>query len=446
MFNRAELKKLILPLIIEQFLGLTIGMADTIMVATAGEAAVSSVSLVDSINILLINLFAALATGGTIVASQYIGKEDHKSANIAAKQLFYVVAALSVIIMILCLIFRTSLLHALFGDIEPAVMENCKIYFLITSLSYPFIALYNCGAALFRAMGNSKVSMMTSILINIINLTGNAILIYGFKLGVVGAAIPTLVSRIIGSILILALLHNPAHPLHLTQIFRVKLNPQMIKNILSLGIPNGLESSMFQIGKILVQGLVASFGTVALAANAVCNSICSLTQIPGMAIGLSLITIVGQCAGAKRFQEAKKYILQLTGLSYILMGILNLLLFIFAVPAVSLFALSPETTELSISIIRIFCVVCLFLWPCGFVLPNGLRAASDMRYTMIVSICSMWVFRIGFSYLLGQTFGLGLNGVWIAMYTDWTCRSIFFVVRLLRNKWMTKANLVSVTE
>ena len=436
MFNRSDLKKLIFPLIIEQLLGLTIGMIDTVMVASVGEAAVSSVSLVDSINILLINIFAALATGGAIVSSQYIGREDIRSANIAAKQLLLVVAVLSSAIMALCLMFRAPLLRALFGVIEDDVMANCRIYFFWTALSYPFIAIYNGGAALFRSMGNSRVSMATSVLINIINLCGNAVLIYGLHLGVAGAAIPTFVSRAVGAVVMMVLLRNPAHLIHIDHLFHLDFRPQMVKNILMIGIPNGLENGMFQIGKIMVQGLVASLGTVSIAANAVCNSICSLTQIPGVAIGLAMVTIVGQCVGAERFDEAKRYALRLTGITYLAMAALNLLLFFAAVPVVSIFQLTPETAALATQILHFFCFLCMLLWPSAFTLPNALRAAGDVRYTMLVSIFSMWAFRIGLSYIFARNLGMGLMGVWMAMYVDWGFRILFFVPRLLRGRWM----------
>lgn len=436
MFNRSELKKLIFPLIIEQLLGLTIGMIDTVMVASVGEAAVSSISLVDSINILLINIFAALATGGAIVSSQYIGREDVRSANIAAKQLLLVVAVLSSAIMALCLMFRAPLLRALFGVIEDDVMANCRTYFFWTALSYPFIAIYNGGAALFRSMGNSRVSMATSVLINIINLCGNAVLIYGLHLGVAGAAIPTFVSRAVGAVAIMVLLRNPAHLIHIDHFFHLDFRPQMVKNILMIGIPNGLENGMFQIGKIMVQGLVASLGTVSIAANAVCNSICSLTQIPGVAIGLAMVTIVGQCVGAERFDEAKRYALRLTGITYLAMAALNLLLFFAAVPVVSIFQLTPETAALATQILHSFCFLCMLLWPSAFTLPNALRAAGDVRYTMLVSIFSMWAFRIGLSYIFARNLGMGLMGVWMAMYVDWGFRILFFVPRLLRGRWM----------
>lgn len=247
MFTAKDLRKLILPLIVEQFLAVTIGMADTIMVASTGEAAMSSVSLVDAINILLINIFSALATGGAIVASQYLGREDNKRANVAAKQLLLVTTAMSVFIMAVCLIGRNPILDLIFGKIEPEVMDNCRVYFFWSALSYPFLAVYNAGAALYRSMGNSKVSMLTSTLMNAINIAGNALLIFGFHMGVAGAAIASLFARMVGAVLITCLLRFKPHVIQLEAVFKLDFQPEMIKNILKFGVPTGLELSLIHI-------------------------------------------------------------------------------------------------------------------------------------------------------------------------------------------------------
>ena len=280
MFSKTDLRKLIVPLIVEQVLAMTIGMADTIMVSSCGEVAVSGVSLVDTINILLINIFAALATGGAVVASQYLGNKDHQKANEAAKQLVYVTAILAVLIATICLVFHKPLLALVFGKIDTEVMNNVQIYFMVSAVSYPFISLYNGGAALFRAMGNSKISMYNSIIMNLINIVGNAILIYIFNWGIFGAAFATLVSRIIGSMTMLYMLRKPSLLISVRSYLHFKLDFKMIKTILQIGIPTGLENGMFQIGKILVAGIVTGFGTASIAANAVANNIAGLEIIP----------------------------------------------------------------------------------------------------------------------------------------------------------------------
>lgn len=434
-FSNKDLKKLILPLVIEQFLAITIGMADTLMVASCGEAATSGVSLVDSINILLINIFSALATGGAIVASQYIGREDRKNANLAATQLIITTTVLATVIGAFSLIFKVPVLNLIFGHTESAVMESCYIYFFWSALSYPFLAMYNAGAALFRAMGNSKVSMLVSVLMNVLNLIGNAILIFGFNMGVAGAAISTLVSRIVGAVIMLYLLRYKDNVIKLESLTRFSIDLRMIKNILKVGVPNGLENGMFQFGKILLQSLIASFGTVAIAANAIGNTVSMLAQIPGNAISLSMIPIVGQCVGAKEFDQGLHYMKKLTGIAYISMAGLQVICIIFINPIVGVFGFSAETSSLAAQLVVYASAVSIVLWPASFVLPNGLRAAGDVKFTMTTSIVCMWVFRIGFGYLLGQYMGLGVLGVWIAMTIDWLFRIISFLLRIKGGKW-----------
>lgn len=438
MFTSKNLWKLIIPLMIEQFLAMSIGMADTIMVASLGQAAVSGLSLVDSINILIINVFSALATGGAVVAAQYIGKKDLKTANTSAKQLVMTTAIISLIIMVLCILVNSPMLKIIFGNIEADVMNNAQIYFIISACSYPFIALYNAGAALFRSMGNSKITMITSIVMNITNIAFNALLIFVFNLGVAGAAIASLISRLLGSVIMLTLLKNKKNALYIDSYLNLGFKPAIIKKILAIGVPTGLENGMFQIGKIALQSLVATFGTAAIAANAIGNNFAFLQVIPGVAIGLAMVTVVGQCVGAKDYDGAKKYMLKLTKYTYILMVPLNILILIFARPLASLYGLSSEVVDIAVNLIACHGIGSMFIWILSFTLPNGLRAANDAKFTMTISIASMWIFRIGCGYLFVKFLGFGVVGVWMAMVVDWTFRGIMFVGRLLSGKWRNK--------
>ena len=438
MFNRKQLARLIWPLIVEQFLAVAIGMADTVMVTSCGEAAVAGVSLVDSINVLLINIFSALATGGAILASQYIGRQDKEQANVAAKQLVLVTAGISVLVMAICLFANASLLHMVFGEAEADVMTNAETYFFWSALSYPFLALYNAGAALFRAMGNSRISMFTALLMNALNIGGNALLIYGMNMGVAGAAIASLVSRFVGAAIMLALLRLRHQMIRLDSLIRLGFHPPMIRQILGVGVPNGLENGMFQIGKILVQRLITVLGTASISANAVANTVAALPQIPGAAIGLAMISVVGQCFGAGEQDQAKSYTLRLTGLAYASMSVLCILEVVLVAPIVGFFNLSAQTAELARQLLVYHGITCLIMWPASFVLPNGLRAAGDVRFTMLVSVLSMWVFRIGFSYLLVDMLHMGVLGVWVAMTIDWLVRVIVFSIRLFTGGWRNK--------
>ena len=439
MFTKKDIARLMIPLVIEQVLAVAIGMADTMMVSSCGEAAVSGVSLVDSINILLINIFSALATGGAIICSQFIGRDDKENTNKAAKQLVASVFLVSSIIMVFCLFLNQPILSVVFPNTDNSVMTNCVTYFFWSAISYPFLGLYNAGAALFRSMGNSKITMIVSVTMNLLNITGNAILIFGFQMGVAGAAIATLVSRIFGAVVMLWLLRFRSHGITIDSLTHWRLDFKLIRHILAIGIPNGLENGMFQIGKILVQGFVASYGTVAIAANAVANSIASVAVIPGAAVGLGMITIVGQCVGAQKFKEAKQYIFKLTGLAYGMMIVVNILIVLLLNPLISLFSLSIETAAITYDLLLFHSIMSSILWPAAFTLPNGLRAANDVRFTMFVSVLSMWLCRIGLSYVLGTMLNMQVFGIWIAMTIDWVFRIIFFLIRICGNRWKQKS-------
>ncbi|MBQ9133987.1 MAG: MATE family efflux transporter [Clostridia bacterium] len=438
LFTRKDLTRILLPLLAEQILAVTVGMFDSMMVSSAGEAAVSGVSLVDSINLLLSNIFAALATGGAVVCSQFLGRKDYSAARTSAKQLYYVVFFVSAAIMAIALLFRTSLLSLIFGKIDADVMGHAKIYFLFTALSYPFLALYNGGAAVFRAMGNSKISLYVSLGMNAVNIVGNAILIYGFQLGAAGAAIATLFSRILGAWVMLALSHNKKNPIYVENLFRYRPDFPLIKNILHIGVPSGMENGMFQFGKLLTQSLVSTFGTAAIAANAVANTLASFEYAAGGAVGLTMITVIGRCVGAGEKEQAKQYVKKLLGVGYAVMLAVALLLTLSAKPIIGVYKLSAESSTLALTLILVHNIFAVTIWPLAFTLPNSFRAASDVRYPMLVSVFSMWVFRVACSYILALGFDLGVLGVWIAMLIDWGFRTILFVIRFVSGRWLTK--------
>lgn len=437
LFSRDALIRLIGPLIIEQLLLMTVGMADTVMVTTAGEAAVSGVSLVDNINTLIIQIFSALSTGGAVVVSQYLGRQDLDNAKTASKQLLYTMCTVSVLLMAVALVFRQHILSLIFGRVEADVMDSALIYFLLTAAAYPFMGIYNAGAALFRAMGNSKVSMFCSLIINIINIVVNAIFIFGFHFGAAGAGIGTLASRIAAAIIIMALLNHPDHTVRVEGLLHVQINGGMIKRILFIGIPNGLENGMFQAGKLMVLNLITTFGTSAVAANAIANSVAGVVNVPGMALGLAIITVIGRCMGASATDQAVSYTKRLVGASYVFMFIMSTVMFFGADFLVSLFNLSPEAVTMAAQVLRICAVGNVIFWPMAFTLPNSLRAAGDAVFTMIVSLCSMFACRVALSYFLACSWGLnlGLAGVWLAMVADWVVRSAFFLIRYWRGGW-----------
>ena len=437
MFTRRALFTLIWPLLLEQTLSVTMGMADTLMVAGVGEAAVSSVSLVDSLNILIIQILSALATGGAVIASQYLGRKDTENAGRSAAQLYSVLGLSTVTMGILCMLLSRPILRGVFGSIDEDVMRFAQQYFLISAVSYPFIGLYNAGAALFRAQGNSKVSMMSSLVMNVVNIGGNAILIFGFGMGVLGAALASLVSRAIACIAVLFLLQKPGCMLRIEGLAALRPNGRLIQRILRVGIPAGIENGMFQIGKLSVASLTSTLGTAAIAANAVANTTSTFLNIPASAVGLAVLTVVGQCLGAGEKEQAVWYARRLLLLAYAGAWIMNLSAFFFADKlALALFHLSPEAQAMALQVMQWFNIFSIFFWPSSFTLPNILRAAGDASFTMSVSIVSMWVFRVGFCYLMVLCFHGQLLSIWMGMFLDWVFRSVCFMVRFVRGKWL----------
>ncbi len=440
MYTNKQLLRLILPLLIEQTLSIFVGMADTVMVSSLGDAAISGVSLVDMICNVLITLFAALATGGAVVSSQLMGANRRQDACRVANQLVLVVLGVSLVITVPMILFRGQVFGLIFGGVEQDVWNNAMTYMWITALSYPFIALYNAGAALYRSMNRSGMTMMVSVLVNIINVGGNALCIFGLKMGVAGVAIPTLLSRMVGAICMLALLRNPHLQIHLLP-GAWKPDMKMMKEILHIGVPSGVENSLFQLGRVLVVQVIALFGTVQTAANAVANTLDSVGCLPGQTINLAIITVVGHCVGAGDIKQARHYTKKLILWAYAATALLNVPLLLCLRNILPLFNASREALDLAYILIMIHDGMAVFMWPAAFTLPNALRAASDVRYTMIVSLASMALFRIVFSYILGVGFGLGAIGVWIAMVLDWACRIVMYVGRYRSGKWEAKARL-----
>jgi putative MATE family efflux protein len=438
-WNNRALFALLWPLMIEQILAVTMGAADTVMVSSVGEFAVSAVNIIDNINNLLIIAFTALSTGGAVVVSQYIGRRDNANSRIASRQLVYIICLVSLVIMAISLALRRPIIRLFYGKIDNDVMDAAALYFFITALSYPFLALYNANAALFRAVGNSKVPMRIALLVNIINIGGNTYFIFVLKIGVAGAAISTLASRIIAAaITSFMLVRSRTGPISLSGFFEFRLNRPMIRNILNVGIPSGLESSMFQVGRLLTQRIFTVFGTAAIAANAIASVVNSFSFMPGMAYGMTLLTIVGQCVGANDYAEAEKETAKIMKLSYITIFIISGAIYILMEPLVRCFNLSPDAHELAKSFLRVHCISMAIGWSMSFALPNALRAAGDARYVMIAATVSMWTVRVSAAYLLTFVFGVGPLGVWLAMGADFITRGSAYYLRWVRGKWRGK--------
>lgn len=435
LFSNQSLKKLIWPLIVEQILIMIVGMADTMMVSYAGEAAISGVGLVDMINNLIIIVLAAIDTGGVVIISQYIGSQDKQKANFASGQLMTITAIISTVIMVCCLIFYESILSLFFGSIEADVMSACITYFLITSLSFPFLGVYNSSSALFRSIEKTKVTMYVSLLMNAINIIGNYIGVIVLQVGVAGVAVPTLVSRIVAAIImfVLSLDHKNAVYVKIKDIFIMDIS--MIKRILSIAVPNGIENGLFTLGRVLVTSIVALFGTSQIAANSVAGSIDQIAIVVVNAINLGIVTVVGQCAGANDYVQASYYIKKMMKISYVITAVIGGIV-IAALPWIlDLYTLSSEARSFTYILVIMHNMMAFALHPTSFVLPNGMRAAGDVKYSLFVGVGSMLVFRLGTAVLFGIVLNMGIIGVWIAMGADWLCRSVCFMMRFIKGRW-----------
>lgn len=437
-YSNSDLRKLIIPIAIEQLLVVFVGFLSTIMVSSVGEDAVSAVSLVDSINQLFNNVFIALGTGGTVVISQFIGKKKLNEAQYSAKQLMLIMSLITAVFTIVCLTFSGVVLQLLFGSVTAGIMANARICFFYTAMSYPFVALYYAGTALFRAIDRSRTTMYIAFIMNGLNIALNILLIRVFDLGVLGVAISTVIAKAVACIIVLCLLARKDNLIYIDSYFDTKFEWTYIKKILTIAIPSGIENGIFQFGKIILQRLVTTIGTYAITAYAITSNINQLIVVTGYASGVGLITIVGRCIGAEEYEQAKHYIKKVLKWAYITVIIISTGVQLGLPWILQRYSLSMETTELARICITINFIGTILIWPSSFALPNALRAANDARFTMVISIFSMVVFRCLLGYVFALWLNLGVAGIWLAMMIDWLFRSIMFVSRYLSNKWQEK--------
>ncbi|MCM1252080.1 MAG: MATE family efflux transporter [Clostridium sp.] len=436
LFNNRTLFLLLLPIVIEQFLNSLMGMVDTMMVSTIGSVAISSVSLVDAINNLVIQIFSAMASGATIICSQYIGSGNKKESNRAAEQVVLTVFAISLLITVFCTLGGERLLQLIFGTVEDSVMENALVYFMITAISYPFLALFSAGAAFYRASGNSKFPTKVSVVSNVINVTGNAVFIYGFKWGVAGAAFATLLSRVFCTVVIFYCLRKPRQTLIVKNYLKIRPDISLILAIMAIGVPAGIENGMFQFGKLAVQSTVSTMGTIAMSAQAMTNILENVNGIFGNSVGIGLMTVVGQCIGADRKEEAKYYIVKLMRIAGIGTLVSCLLVLAITKPVTWLAGMETEAAQICFELVAAMTIIKPLVWVGAFGLPYGLRAAGDVKFSMIASVSIMWGCRVALGIFLVRVFHMGLMAMWIGMFTDWIVRAIIFTTRFINGKWL----------
>ena len=435
--NRAMLL-LLVPIVVEQLLNSFMGMADTMMVSNVGSEAISAVSLVDSINNLVIQMFAAMASGAAIICSQYLGHRDKEGSNKAARQVLLTVLAISLSLTLIGLLLRKPLLRLIFGQIEPGVMDKAMSYFLVTILSYPFLALFNAGAAFFRAGGNSRFPMIVSVISNLLNIGGNAILIFGLDMGVTGAALSTLFSRVFCAVVVLFSLRRDGQPIVVRDYYRIRPDMPLIMKILAIGIPSGIENGMFQFGKLAIQSTVSAMGTAAIAAQAMANILEMVNGIFGVGVGIGLMTMVGQALGAGRKEEARYYIVKCTKIG--LVGILVSCLAVFglAEPVTRLAGMEPESARLCLEMVTAITIAKPLFWAFSFIPGYGMRAAGDVKFSMITSTLTMWCLRVVLCIFLVKAYNMGPMAVWYGMFADWAVRGIVFTLRFRGDRWLQK--------
>ena len=435
LFSKSDLKKLLIPLMIEQLLNSMMGMVDTVMVSNVGSAAISAVSLVDSINVLVIQLLSALAVGGTIVCSQYLGRKDAKRSNNAARQVLLSTVVISIVMAVFCILFCHPLLRLIFGKVEQDVMDASVIYFYVTAISFPFIGLFDVGGAFYRAEGNSRYPMMISVISNVMNITGNALLIFGLHWGVFGAALSTLVSRIFCAVVVIYSLRKPKQIIVINNYKEIRPDFSLIKKVLAVGIPSGIENGMFQFGKLAIQSSVSTLGTAAIAAQAMTVILENLNGVAAIGIGIGLTTLVGQCIGAGRKDEAEYYIKKLMFYGEIALIASCALAYVIARPITWIAGMEPESAKMCLYMMGWITIIKPIVWDGAFIPAYGLRAAGDVKYTMICSTLSMWLCRVTLCRILIKYFGFGPIAVWIGMFSDWAIRSILFIHRFKGDKW-----------
>lgn len=436
-FSNHDLLLLVIPVIAEQFLTSLMGLADSMMVSNVNDYSLGAVQLVDSINILVNQAFAALATGGVVVCSNFIGQKKTDKAEKAARQVSLSALVLSVSITIVCLLLRNGILNAVFGKVEEALMAEAQVYFFITILSFPGIALYNAGSAIYRAQGNTKRPLAISIVCNFINIAGNAIFIYVFGLGVAGAALSTFLSRWLSAIVVFAYLHNKNQMISIRDYKTIRPDAYLIKRVLALGIPNGIENSMFQFGKLVIQSTVSTMGTIAITAQAMTNIMENVNGVAACGVGIGLMTVVGQSLGAGRKDEARYYIKKLAIWAEI--AIIASCLFVFAIrgPITSLGGMNEASARLCMYMCGLITIVKPLFWVPSFLPAYGMRAAGDVRFSMILSVISMWLVRVGVTLFLVYVVGfVSPVAVWCGMFSDWFVRGVFFAIRFKSGKWL----------
>lgn len=436
LFNTKSIRRLLVPLIFEQFMIVLVGMVDTILLSGISESALAAFSLVDSINLLLMQLFMAIGAGGSIIAAQYIGRQDRKGAENTAVQTAIMVVGVAILIALPSAIFSGPILSLIYPKINPQIFRFSQQYFTLSAISYPLYGLYNAGTSMLYAQGYSRLSMTTSVVMNSAKIGLNYLLVLVLNLEIVGAGLATILSRMIGAIMVTWFLSDQHAPIHYPRPFSLRFQANDSKRILNVALPSGLENILFLACKLFIGMMIASYSGAMIASNAAANTISTYISIPANAINLATITIVSQCIGAGRGEEAKQATKKLQIATYVSLIIMGALIASFVSPIVGMLNLSEEVTTITKKIVLVYIIVSAFLWAPAFGLPNSLRAAGDNKFVMYSATISVVLIRTLGSWILGTILGLQVEGIWYAMYLDWAMRAAFFIFRFKSGKWM----------
>ena len=434
-FPNARLKRLVMPLVIEQAALVIVGLVDAVMLSSIDHDAYSAISLVDMINNLISQIFMAIGAGGAILAAQFIGKKDRKSAVSIATQAGLLAIAVSLSLTLGALIFNGPLLRLLYPKVSGGIMGYSRIYFALVAASYPFYALYSCGCNLLYAQSNSRASMISSFTMYLSKVLMNLLFISVFRMGVWGIGLSTIISRAIGAFMTTHVLLHPDSLIHYERPFSIRRLLDIDRRMIRVAWPAAAENSLFLLGKLIVGMMVAGFSGIMIAANSAANTISTIVNVPTNALSLATITVVGQCVGAGKMEEARYNAMRLLKLTYIAHFFMSAALFALTVPLVGMLRLPAESSKAAIELLRVYFCLTFIFEPSAFGLPNSLRASGDNKYTMYASIFSMAVFRVGFSFLFTQVLNMGIQGIWYGMYIDWAVRTALFIRRYRSGKW-----------
>ena len=437
MFTQKDLRRLVLPIFLDQLLLAGVGIVSTLLLSYAGEAAVSAVSLVEMINVFIISILLAVSTGGTVVLAQIIGSKRLELAQKASGQMMILTVLVGLLFMGMVLSLGQPILNLLFGSVDPDVMRAAQIYFIISSLSYPFMALYNASAGLFRAMGNSRIPMIGSMVLNISSVLGFGLAIFIFKAGITGVSIASLTSRIIASLFLVRLNFNPELIVSLDKKNFLTWDTSLVHRIVKVALPNSVENGVTQLGRVFLASIIALFGTAQITANGIVNSLGAFTLSYSMALVFASVTVVGQCVGAKEYEQARLYAKKLMRQGQIVTLVLAVLSIVLLPALLQIYTISDEARTLTYQVMILHNIIAVLFWTPGFMLASSLRAAGDARFTMIVSLTAMFIFRIPAAYLFAVVLDFGVMGIMMAMGVDWFYRFTINQIRLKGNKWLT---------